>query len=167
MQAVQASRALHARWVQPPASAVAFRLYVRRYATDALRDIAATRHIGLLAFEREGDRLAGVFNLSEIIHGALRSAFVGYYAFSSMNARGLMRDGLALTLDVAFSVLRLHRVEVNVQPTNDRSIALVDALGFTREGYSRRYVKVRGRWHDHVRYAMLVEDWRSVRPRVV
>ena len=91
---------------------------------------------------------------------ALQSAFLGYYAFEGMNGRGLMREGLGLTLDNAFRVLRLHRVEVNVQPANARSIALVEAAGFVREGYSRRYVKVAGRWRDHVRYAMLAEDWR-------
>ena len=29
-----------------------------------------------------------------------------------------MAEGIALTLDVVFRTLRLHRIEVNVQPTN-------------------------------------------------
>ena len=76
-----------------------------------------------------------------------------------------MREGIGLALDAAFRELKLHRVEVNVQPTNARSIALVEHLGFAREGYSRRYVKIAGRWRDHVRYAMLAEDWRVRRRR--
>jgi ribosomal-protein-alanine N-acetyltransferase len=72
-----------------------------------------------------------------------------------------MSDGLALALEFAFRMLKLHRVEVNVQPGNTRSLSLVRRGGFVREGYSRRYVKIAGRWRDHVRFAMLVEDWRA------
>ena len=42
-----------------------------------------------------------------------------------------------------------------------RSNALVTRVGFARECYSRRYIRIAGRWRDHVRYAMLAEDWRE------
>jgi len=163
LDAVRRSKRLHGHWVQPPSNATEFRLYVKRFATDALRDLARTRHLGFVVCERDSHALAGVLNFSEIVRGALQSAFLGYYAFTDMNGRGLMREGIALALDQAFRVLSLHRVEVNVQPANARSIALVEAAGFTREGFSRRYVKVAGRWRDHVRFAMLAEDWRGLR----
>jgi ribosomal-protein-alanine N-acetyltransferase len=34
-----------------------------------------------------------------------------------------------------------------------------------REGYSRRYVRIAGRWRDHVRMALLAEDWRTRRTK--
>ena len=74
-----------------------------------------------------------------------------------------MSEGLELVLRVAFRVLKLHRVEANVQPANRRSLSLVRRAGFVREGYSRRYVRIAGRWRDHVRMALLVEDWRARR----
>ena len=77
-----------------------------------------------------------------------------------------MTEGFALALDFAFGPLRLHRVEANVQPDNVRSLALVERLGFLREGYSQRYVKIGGRWRDHVRFAMLAEHWRAQRASV-
>jgi ribosomal-protein-alanine N-acetyltransferase len=160
---VAASRELHANWVSPPTTAAMFRLYVSRYATLARRDLAGARHLGFVLCERDTGTLAGVFNFSEIVHGSLQSAFLGYFAFAGMTGRGYMREGIALALDQAFGVLRLHRVEVNIQPANARSIALVEATGFAREGYSPRYVKVAGRWRDHLRYAILADDWRTLR----
>jgi len=69
-----------------------------------------------------------------------------------------MREALVAVLRLAFGPLRLHRVEANIQPRNRASIDLVRSLGFRREGYSRRYLKIGGRWRDHERWALLVED---------
>jgi ribosomal-protein-alanine N-acetyltransferase len=107
--------------------------------------------------------LVGVYNFSEIVRGAFQSAYLGYFGFVPLAGKGLMGEGLAAALDIAFSKLKLHRVEVNIQPNNTRSLALAARLGFTREGYSPRYVKISGRWRDHVRFAMLAEDWRKLR----
>jgi ribosomal-protein-alanine N-acetyltransferase len=69
-----------------------------------------------------------------------------------------MSEGLRLVLRRAFGRLGLHRVEANVHPGNTSSRALVRRLGFRREGFSRRYLKVAGRWRDHERWALLRED---------
>ena len=113
------------------------------------------------------DALCGVFNFSEIVRNAFNSAYLGYYAFAPYAGGGLMTEGFVLALDVAFRQLELHRVEVNIQPTNRRSLALVARLHFFCEGYSRRYVKIAGRWRDHLRFAMLAEDWSRLRRIVI
>jgi len=35
-------------------------------------------------------------------------------------------------------------------------------MPIVRERYSRRYLKVCGRWRDHERWAILAEDWRQL-----
>jgi ribosomal-protein-alanine N-acetyltransferase len=160
---VRASRALHADWIQAPRSATRFASYVRRFAGAKSRRLASATHVGLLVCRTEDNAPVGVFNLSEIVRGAFWSAYLGYYALAPHSGRGYMAEGLALTLRVAFRTLRLHRIEANVQPGNARSIALVRAAGFAREGFSRRYVRIAGRWRDHERWAILAEDWRQKR----
>ena len=153
------SRNLHRGWVHAPETPAAFAAYVKRYHPAT----STPRNIGFLVVRNEDGLIAGVINFSEIVRGAFHSAYVGYYAFTPLAGEGYMTEGFSLALDFAFQRLRLHRVEANVQPANDRSLALVERVGFTREGYSRRYVKIAGRWRDHVRFAMLAEEWKTRR----
>lgn len=158
LAAARASRSLHGPWTRPPDTRARFADFAARYGK-----VAPGTHAGFLVFRREDHALVGVFNFSEIVHGAFRSAYLGYFGFAPFAGQGYMTEGMALVLDLGFRELGLHRVEVNIQPTNERSLALARRLGFTREGYSRRYVKIAGRWRDHERHAMLAEDWRMLR----
>jgi ribosomal-protein-alanine N-acetyltransferase len=158
MAAARESRKLHGQWTNAPATRDRFDIFVKRFVA---REPAS--HAGYLALLHEDDSLVGVFNFSEMVRGAFQSTYLGYYAFAARAGRGYMTEGMALALDVAFRKQKLHRVEVNIQPTNSRSLALAERIGFSREGYSPRYVKIAGRWRDHVRYAMLAEQWRTLR----
>lgn len=154
LAAVRTSRRLHGAWVSAPATRAEYKRYLARFG----RRRKDAQHLGFVAV-LDDDALVGVLNFSEIVHGAFKSAYLGYYALAPHAGRGYMTEALLLGLDAGFREIGLHRIEVNVQPGNARSIKLVERLGFVREGYSRRYVKVGGRWRDHVRYAILAEDW--------
>ena len=163
LAAVAASRHLHRRWVKPPATAPSFAAYVARFAGRQARDPVRTACAGFLVCRADDDALVGVFNLSGIVRGTFQNAYLGYYALAPHAGGGYMGEGLALLLAVAYRRLKLHRVEVNIQPGNASSIALVRSAGFTREGFSRRYLKIGGRWRDHVRWALLAENWQARR----
>ena len=160
--AVCASATLHRGWTRAPGTPARYARFVHRYAARGRHPT----HAGFLVFRRDDGALVGVYNFSEIVRGAFQSAYLGYFAFAPLAGTGLMTEGLAAALDIAFRKLKLHRVEVNIQPGNTRSIALATRSGFTREGYSRRYVKISGRWCDHVHFAMLAEDWRQARRKL-
>lgn len=108
----------------------------------------------------EENELAGVININEIVRGTFCSGYLGYYAFVPHSGRGYMTEGLRAVITQAFRALRLHRLEANIQPDNESSRALVQRLGFRQEGFSPRYLKVAGRWRDHERWALTVEEWR-------
>ena len=128
-----------------------------------MRRLGKPSHEGRFVVLRGSGDLVGVINVSEIVRGPFRSAYIGYYAFVPHAGRGYMTEGLTLALRWAFRGLHLHRVEANIQPGNQASRALVRGLGFRREGFSRRYLKVAGRWRDHERWALVAEDWRRHR----
>jgi ribosomal-protein-alanine N-acetyltransferase len=165
LTAVESSKRLHRLWVEPPSTPSRFASYVRRFSGPRSRDSRHATHVGVVVCRREDNAPVGVFNFSEIVRGAFQSAYLGYYGFAEHAGQGYMSEGLALVLRIGFGTLRLHRIEVNVQPANTRSISLVRRGGFTREGYSRHYVKIAGRWRDHERWALLAEDWRIARRR--
>ena len=151
IEAVRRSRSLHRPWVTAPASREQYRAFLQRFR--------APTHIGHFVCTRDGG-LAGVINVNEIVRGSFRSAYLGYYALAPYDGHGFMRIGLRLVIQRAFRRYGLHRLEANIQPANRRSIALVKGLGFRLEGLSPRYLKIRGRWRDHERWAITAEEWR-------
>jgi ribosomal-protein-alanine N-acetyltransferase len=147
LAAVGRSRRLHDRWVAAPDTPAAFKSLVTRSRDPA--------HYSFVVRRADTDALVGVINITNIIRGTFHSAYLGYYAFAGHERQGLMRAALRQAVRMAFSALRLHRLEANIQPGNLASIALVRSCGFMKEGYSPRYLKIRGRWRDHERWALV------------
>ncbi|WP_324276008.1 GNAT family protein [Blastococcus brunescens] len=103
-------------------------------------------------------RLAGQVTLDNIVRGALRSGYLGYWIDRSVAGRGMASLAVALVCDHAFGEVGLHRVEADIRPENRPSQQLVERLGFRREGLLRRYLDIDGDWRDHYSYALLAED---------
>jgi len=121
---------------------------------------------GLFVCQKKGDAIVGSTNLSQIFRGGFKSAYLGYQVGAPFAGQGYMTEAIQLVLRYAFDKLKLHRLEANIQPNNAASIALVKRAGFSKEGYSRRYLKISGRWRDHERWAIVAEDWRAIKRRV-
>jgi len=107
----------------------------------------------------DNQHIIGVFNISGIMRGVFKSAYLGYYASVDQAGKGLMSQALQLVLKEIFTTLDLHRIEANIQPTNSASIQLATKNGFIKEGFSPRYLKINGVWQDHFRFALTIEDW--------
>jgi [ribosomal protein S5]-alanine N-acetyltransferase len=147
----QRSKKLHFPWTSPPLTEEECRTYISRCQNDDFE--------GLLICHSTDHKIVGVANLSQIFYRAFQNAYLGYYVDVNFAGQGLMSEGIHLAINHAFDTLGLHRVEANIQPENTNSINLVERLGFTKEGFSRRYLKINGEWRDHERWALTVEDW--------
>lgn len=149
IEAHRDSRDYHAPWVEPFTDMAGFDTWFAQKTTGP--------HVSFLALDGDSGQIAGVVNLNEIVAGAFQSAYLGFYGMVRFARSGLMTEAVRQTIAFAFGDLGLHRVEANIQPGNARSIALVDRLGFRKEGYSPRYLKISGEWRDHERWALLAD----------
>jgi ribosomal-protein-alanine N-acetyltransferase len=113
---MRASRPLHAPWLSMPRTAEQYAAYLER----AQRDTNAY----FLACRREDGAIVGFLNVSEIVRGRLQSAFLGYGAVAEFAGRGYLTEAMHLVMREAFTRLRLHRLEANIQrgkPRVDRA----------------------------------------------
>jgi ribosomal-protein-alanine N-acetyltransferase len=108
-----------------------------------------------------GGRLVGQMNVSNVVHGVLRSCTVGYWVDKDVAGRGVTPTALAMVIDHCFSAVGLHRVEVDIRPENAASLRVVEKLGLRREGYYERFLDIDGGWRDHVAFAITAEEARA------
>lgn len=103
-------------------------------------------------------RFAGQLTLGNVVRGALRSAWIGYWVESSVAGHGVATAAVALAVDHAFGPVDLHRVEATVRPENQASLRVLAKLGFREEGLLLRYLDVAGAWRDHQLLAITREE---------
>jgi [ribosomal protein S5]-alanine N-acetyltransferase len=103
-------------------------------------------------------KFAGQLTIGNVTHGALRSAWIGYWVHSELTGQGVATAALALGLDHSFGPVMLHRVEATVRPENAASRKVLAKAGFREEGLLRRYLDVDGAWRDHLLVGLTVEE---------
>lgn len=141
-------------WSEDELSRSAYRRRLRRYQTDLDNGTGYP----FFVFRKDDDVLVGACNLNNVRRGVLQTADLGYWIGAPYVRRGHARAAVRRVLHHAFETLRLHRVEAATRLENEASRALLESLGFTREGRSREFLKIHGEWRDHDRFAILSSD---------
>jgi len=107
-------------------------------------------------------RMAGVFSLSQIFRRAFQNAYAGWRVSIDQLGHGIATSGLIALLDLAFSRepegLGLHRVQANIIPSNRASVRVAEKAGFRLEGEAKGYLKIDGKWQNHLMFAKLAEE---------
>jgi ribosomal-protein-alanine N-acetyltransferase len=150
-------------WLSPwePSSPVPWAARHSPAAFRAMRRVVARRArqgTSLPFAIRVEGRLAGQVTIDNVVRGALRSGYLGYWLDREAAGRGMASLAVALVCDHAFGEVGLHRVQADIRPENGPSRRLVERLGFRQEGLLRRYLDIDGDWRDHLAYALLAED---------
>jgi ribosomal-protein-alanine N-acetyltransferase len=140
-------------WLTPRGQEGALTATLRAQQQGALRDFMIL----------DGGVPAGRVTLSEISRGAFQNAYLGYFVSEELNDRGIATAAARLAIRHAFTVQRLHRVQAAIMPRNAASIRVVEKAGMRREGLALRYLRIDGRWEDHLIYAVTAEEWPTTR----
>ncbi len=111
-----------------------------------------------IAFHKNTGEIIGYSSLMDVSRAVFQNAYLGYGILSPKWRNGFGSEMVKATLEIAFKVLKIHRVEAGIEPTNKRSIALAKTLKVRREGFSKRRLYLNEEWLDMVIYAMTAEE---------
>jgi [ribosomal protein S5]-alanine N-acetyltransferase len=103
---------------------------------------------------KEGN-LIGKIQISNIVYGIFRSAFIGYSIDKNEQGHGYAKEALSLMLDYAFEDLELHRIEASTLVDNIRSQKVLKGCGFEEVGINKDYLFINGGWKDHITFYKL------------
>jgi len=102
--------------------------------------------------------MMGGVTISNVRRGVAQAASIGYWIGERYARQGFMSEAVAAVVEFAFEELALHRVEAACLPHNDASRTLLLKVGFRQEGYARQYLRINGKWQDHLLFEMLRDD---------
>jgi [ribosomal protein S5]-alanine N-acetyltransferase len=102
--------------------------------------------------------LIGKIQISNIVHGVFKSAFVGYSIDELSQGKGYMKEALNLVLDYSFKELELHRIEASTLVDNIKSQKVLRSCGFTELGLNKEYLFINGGWRDHITFYKINND---------
>lgn len=103
----------------------------------------------------EAGCVAGRITLSGIVRGAFQSAAMGFWLDEAHGGRGLASAAVRHIIQLAFGELGLHRIQAETLAHNVRSQRVLERTGFARFGMAPAYLKIAGRWQDHVMWQVL------------
>jgi ribosomal-protein-alanine N-acetyltransferase len=142
-------------WPPDDLTRAAFRRRLRRYAREVRDDTARPFFI----FRGDGP-LLGSCIISNIRRGVSQAGSLGYWIGERYARKGYMSEAVAGIVGHAFDEIGLHRIEAACLPSNEPSQRLLRRVGFTEEGFARGYLKINGRWEDHLLFGLVSGDAR-------
>ncbi|MCA5892950.1 GNAT family N-acetyltransferase [Isoptericola sp. NEAU-Y5] len=153
-------RGANAAWLEPWEATTPGPWHEGATYPEYVRALSAQARAGTalpFAVELDG-ALVGQLTVSQIVHGSLCSATIGYWVSEHVAGKGIIPTAVAMAGDYCLAVLGLHRIEINIRPENAASLRVVAKLGFRDEGLRERYLHIQGQWRDHRSFALTTED---------
>ena len=133
--------------------------YQEKQLDSELSDIENKRAFRLMIFKKEySNRIIGTVCFNNIVWGAFLSCNLGYKLDKDEINKGYMTEAVEKGIEIMFNEFGLHRIEANIMPKNRPSLRVVEKLGFYNEGIAYKYLKINGKWEDHIHMVLLNEN---------
>lgn len=134
--------------------------YTKKYQEEQLdkelSNIENKSSLRLWIFKKEVDnRIIGSVGFNNVVRGAFLSCHLGYKLDKDELNKGYMTEAIQKGIEIMFNEFGLHRIEANIMPKNKRSLRVVEKLGFYNEGLAYKYLKINGKWEDHIHMVLL------------
>lgn len=101
------------------------------------------------------DRVIGTIAFNNMLWGSYLSCHIGYRLDKDEINKGYITEAARKGIDIIFNEYGLHRIEADIMPHNKASIKVAENLGFINEGILYKYLKVNGKWQDHIRMVLI------------
>jgi len=141
-------------WPSDDLTRAAFRRRIKRYGNDIKDDIAYP----FFVFRASDGALAGGATVSNVRRGVAQTCNLGYWVGEKFARTGLISAAVQSLFPFVFGTLKLNRIESACLPNNEPSQGLLRKVGYTEEGYARKYLKINGIWQDHLLFALIKDD---------
>lgn len=130
----------------------------RRRLNAYQRDIDLGVGYSFLIFRKSDGAMVGGISLTNVRRGVAMMGSVGYWAGRDFARQGHTLDAVRALSAFAFGRLGLHRLEAACVPENEPSKNLLLKAGFREEGFAPAYLKINGKWRDHLLFGLLAPD---------
>ncbi|NEK58347.1 GNAT family N-acetyltransferase [Geodermatophilus sabuli] len=100
---------------------------------------------------------AGRVNVNNVVRGAFLSGDLGYWVSQHLTGHGVASSAVAAMVRLAFGDAGLHRLQASTLVHNSASQRVLRRNGFERIGFAPGYLRIAGRWQDHLLFQLLSE----------
>lgn len=115
--------------------------------------------VELAVTDPEGSQILGAVTLWSV-NRRHRNAMANYWVAADARGLGVATRALRLLAQWSFEQLGLARLQLFIDPENDRSRAVAERCGFVHEGTLRPHGERDGQRHDSLVYGLLPSDLR-------
>lgn len=125
---------------------------------SAIQDQLQKQAVCLVFTTKNTSQIIGNINFTGMMFGVFQACYLGFSIDRDFEDKGIMHEVLLEAISYMRDQYGLHRIMANHLPNNIRSERLLGKLGFVREGYAKSYLKINGRWQDHVLNSLIFEN---------